>query len=136
MTELRSHCPTNYALEHFGDRWTLLVIREMLFFGRTYYRDFLNAQEGISTNILATRLRQMEAGGLIERRAASDARRVRYVLTDKGIDLARIMVEINRWSAKHDPDTDVPAGHAALIERDFEGLVESYRARALAVRGA
>lgn len=136
MTQRRSNCPTNFALEHFGDRWTLLVIREMLFFGRSYYGDFLSAEEGISTNILATRLKQMETDGLIERRQATDARRVRYVLTEKSIDLARIMVEINRWSAKHDPDTGVPADYATRIEQDFEGLIAQYRAAAFEMRNA
>ena len=136
MADFRSHCPTNYALEHFGDRWTLLVIREMLFFGRIYYQDFLSAEEGISTNILATRLKQMQTDGLIERRPAKDARRVRYVLTEKGIDLARIMIEINRWSAKHDPETEVTRDYVTLIEQDFDGLVQGYRNRAMAARDA
>ena len=80
----RSDCPTNYALEHFGDRWTLLIIREMLYFGKTHYGDFLSGEEGIATNTLATRLKKMEDDGLISAGQDRDARRVRYTLTDKG----------------------------------------------------
>lgn len=126
----RSHCPTNYALEHFGDRWTLLVVRDLLFHGKEFYQDFLTAEESISTNILATRLKKMEADGLIEKRQAADGRRNRYVLSEKGINLARIMVEINRWSAKHDPETEVPDAYSANIERDFEALVARHRNQA------
>ena len=128
----RSDCPTNFGLEHFGDRWTLLIVREMLFFGKVHYGDFLSAEEGISTNILAARLKKMEADGLIRSTQDTDARRVHYSLTDKGIDLVRIMVEINRWSAKYDPDTGVTTDHAARIEDDFENLVSEYRAIARA----
>jgi len=131
----RSDCPTNYGLEHFGDRWTLLIIREMLYFGKTHYGDFLSAEEGISTNILATRLKKMESDGLITQGLDSDARRVRYTLTDKGIDLVRIMLEINRWSAKYDPDTGAGPVHAARLEREFDTVVAEYRAFALTARG-
>ena len=130
----RSDCPTNFALEHFGDRWTLLIVREMLFFGKTHYGDFLSAEEGISTNILASRLKKMETDGLIRASKASDARRVHYSLTDMGVDLVRIMVEINRWSAKYDPATGVPTDHVAHIERDFETVVAEYRAVARAAQ--
>ena len=133
-TQRRSDCPTNYALEHFGDRWTLLVVRDMLFFGKTHYGDFLSGDEGISTNILATRLKKMESDGLITTGKDKDARRVRYYLTEKGIDLVRIMVEINRWSAKYDPDTGVPKDYVAMIEDNFDGLVEAYRKTAWAGR--
>lgn len=130
----RSDCPTNYGLEHFGDRWTLLIVREMLYFGKTHYGDFLLGEEGISTNILATRLKKMQADGLITSGHDADARRVRYALTDKGIDLVRIMVEINRWSGKYDPDTGMPAAYAARIEREFDTVVAEYRATAQAAR--
>ena len=123
----RSDCPTNYALEHFGDRWTLLVIRDMLFFGKSHYGDFLASEEGISTNILADRLRKMEVDGLISANPDGDGRRRHYGLTEKGIDLARIMVEINRWSAEYDPDTAVSSGYKRRIKFDFDGLVEEYR---------
>ncbi|MEP3297696.1 MAG: helix-turn-helix domain-containing protein [Pseudoruegeria sp.] len=132
----RSDCPTNYAVEHFGDRWTLLLIRDLLFHGKSYYQEFLSDEEGISTNILAARLKKMEADGLILRQKARDGRRIRYVLTDKGIDLARIMVEINRWSAKYDPDTGVPADHSQKIKDDFEGLITDYQRNAVARRAA
>ncbi|KCV83607.1 HxlR family transcriptional regulator [Actibacterium atlanticum] len=129
----RSHCPTNYALEHFGDRWTLLIIRDLLFLEKQYFREFLSGEEAISTNILSDRLKKMEKDGLIAHRSdPADARRQVYLLTDKGIDLARIMVEINRWSAKHDPFTDVPPDYARRVEEDFESVIAQAVARARA----
>ena len=130
----RSHCPTNFFVEHAGDRWTLLIIRDLLFKKKRYYQEFLSAAEGISTNILATRLRRMEEDGLIGKGPdPDDARRVQYFLTDKGVDLVRVMVEINRWSAKHDPETEVPAEYSDHMARDYEGLITLHRAQA--VRG-
>ncbi len=122
----RSHCPTNYAVEHFGDRWTLLVIRDLLFHQKRYFQDFLKGEEGISTNILATRLRKMEQDGLIARANDDDGRRVQYSLTTKGADLVRIMVEINRWSAKHDPETDVPPSYSKRMKDDFEAVITDH----------
>ena len=78
----------------------------------------------------------MEADGLIKSGPDGDARRQRYCLTEKGIDLARVMVEINRWSAAYDPDTGVPAAYLERIRTDFEGLVEEYRQAARLTAGS
>ena len=123
---MKSHCPTNYALEHFGDRWTLLIVRDMFFKQYRYFADFLSCEEGISTSVLTERLRAMEKSGLIVAEKDSDGRRQRYVLTQKGWDLGRIMLEINRWSGKHDKNTEAPAAHLQRIESDFETLLNSY----------
>src|SRR5438105_15619123 len=96
----KSDCPVHFALETFGDAWSLLIIRDLMFKGRTSYSDFLRAEEGIATNVLADRLVRLEKDGVIAREAKN-----RYRLTPRGIDLLPIMLEIIGWSAKHDPKT-------------------------------
>ncbi|MBF0292403.1 MAG: helix-turn-helix transcriptional regulator [Nitrospinae bacterium] len=104
----RSACPINVLLETLGDTWSLLIVRDMMFFGRRTYNEFLNAGEKIATNILSNRLHRLETVGIIEkRRDSTDARKYIYRLTDKGIDLAPMLVEIILWSARHEK-TDAP----------------------------
>ena len=104
---LRSHCPVNFGLEHFGDKWSLLVLRDLMFKGKRHYNEFLEGDEGVSTSVLGTRLRQLEERGLIRRGQDHVKRsRIRYSLTEKGIALLPMMVEMILWSADHDPDTE------------------------------
>src|ERR1700691_2940627 len=82
----RSGCPLNASVEMLGDRWSLLIIRDMMLRGFRSYKEFLESYEGIATNILADRLRKLQAYGIIEtERDASDGRKVIYLLTEKGI---------------------------------------------------
>lgn len=98
----RSPCPLNAALEAIGDRWSLLIVRDLLFKNRSRYGDFLNAEEGVSTNILADRLRRLEAHGIIDAHPdPSDARKRVYKLTPKGRELAPALVELIVWGAHH-----------------------------------
>src|SRR5467141_3246711 len=100
----RSDCPVHFALEVFGDAWTLLIIRDLMFKDRTSYTDFLRGGEGIATNVLADRLIRLEEDGIIRRDVVSGrAPSRRYRLTPKGMDLLPIMLEIIGWSAKYDP---------------------------------
>ena len=104
----KSDCPVHFALEVFGDAWTLLIIRDVMFKGRTTYTDFLRAEEGIATNVLADRLAHLEEDGIIEKDARPSGRGTnRYRLTAKGIDLLPVMLDIIGWSAKYDPKTAV-----------------------------
>src|SRR2546425_38589 len=92
MAERRSACPLNATLEVLGDRWSLLIVRDLIFKGRTTYKDFLAGGEGIATNVLADRLRRLGAEGVIEKgRDAADARRLVYRLTAKGLALAPVL---------------------------------------------
>src|SRR2546422_3558277 len=85
VAERRSDCPLNATLEVLGDRWSLLIVRDLMFKGRTTYKDFLAGGEGIATNVLANRLQRLEAEGVIGKgRDAADARRLVYRLTTKG----------------------------------------------------
>lgn len=97
----RSNCPVNFGLEAFGDRWSLLIIRDIIFWGKKTYGDFLRSDEQIATNILASRLAGLEAGGiLVKLPHATDRRKDLYQLTARGLDLIPLMVEIISWSGK------------------------------------
>lgn len=98
----RSSCPISIALEAVGDLWSLLVIRDLMFKGRKTYKEFLEAEEGVASNILADRLQRLGSLGIVVKAAdPSDARRQIYRLTEKGIDLAPTLLEMILWSARH-----------------------------------
>ena len=101
--DLRSHCPVNYGVEIFGDRWSLLIIRDIVFIGKKTYGEFLKSEEGIATNILASRLAFLEEQGILSRAPSpTDRRKDFYTLTEKGLDLIPILLNIILWSAQHD----------------------------------
>lgn len=109
------------SLEMFGDRWSLLIIRDMMVRGFRAFKEFLESGEGIATNILADRLRKLEASGVITAETEkSDGRRVNYCLTEKGIDLAPVLLELLIWGAKHE-ETGAPC---ALIDKMAENREE------------
>ncbi len=99
---MRSDCPLNFGLEIFGDKWTLLIIRDLMFFGKRYYNEFLASAEGISTNILANRLTMLEQENFIKKnKDERHKQKLIYSLTEKGIDLLPIILEIGLWSDKY-----------------------------------
>ena len=109
-------CPLRFGLGVFGDRWSLLIVRDMMFRGHTRFQDFLDADEAISTNVLSDRLRRLEAQDIVHReRDPANGRQVLYSLTDKGRDLLPVMLAIVGWSEKHDPRTRVPPDLAARV---------------------
>ena len=113
----RSRCPIEHVLGIVGDRWTLLVVRDLLIGGKRRFAEFRAAGEGIATNILSDRLKRLEAQALVTRRTDPDNRRqVLYEPTSKAVDLAPMLLEMVRWSAKHDPDTVVPEALLRRIE--------------------
>jgi DNA-binding HxlR family transcriptional regulator len=96
-------CPIAFGLDTFGDRWSLLIIREIMLRGKRTYSEFLEADEGIATNILIARLKHLEAEGIVSKSRDPDNRRAFiYELTQKGRDLAPILIEIIIWSGLHD----------------------------------
>lgn len=108
-TDWRSNCPINFALETLGDKWTLLIIRDLMFKGKTSFGEFLQSEEKISTNILSARLLKLEEHGLVEKSVALDKRsKIIYTLTSKGKGLLPVMLEITAWSATHDSATNTP----------------------------
>jgi DNA-binding HxlR family transcriptional regulator len=99
----RSECPLNASVEMLGDRWSLLIIRDMMLRGAHTYKEFLECYEGIATNILADRLRKLQAYGIIVAEPnPKDARKVTYLLTAKGIGLAPVLTEMVLWAAAHE----------------------------------
>ncbi len=110
----RSDCPLSCSLDVFGDKWSLLIIRDLIFTSKCTYNDFLKSEEGIATNILASRLKGLEENGIIEKSAHPDSKaKLLYKLTQKGIDLLPIMMEIYIWSDKY---FDLAAETKAKIE--------------------
>jgi DNA-binding HxlR family transcriptional regulator len=105
----RSPCPIACTLDLLGDRWTLLVIRDMMFLGKQRYEEFLASPEGISTNILADRLKLLEESGLVEKQPYSNhSRRMNYYLTEKGQSLRPVLKTIIVWGLKQIPETETP----------------------------
>ena len=106
-TERRSPCPVACTLDVLGDRWTLLLIRD-LFLGRTRFKDFEASPEGIPTNILSERLERLQAAGIIEQVPVDEgAKRFGYRLTAKGKALAPVLVAIRDWGLKWEKGTRV-----------------------------
>jgi DNA-binding HxlR family transcriptional regulator len=125
----RSGCPVSIALDLIGDRWSLLVIRDLMVRGFRTFREFQQSGEGIATNILTDRLHRLEAEGIIcAETDESDARRVNYRLTEKGIELAPVLLELLVWSARHE-ETSAPGGLISHIERDRAGFLAEVRRR-------
>ena len=122
----KSDCPVHFALEVFVDAWALLIVRDLMFKGRTTYSDFLRAEEGIATNILADRLVRLEEDGIIKKeRGPGSGTGHRYRLTGKGMDLLPVLLEVIAWSARYDPNTAADRGFVARIHSDREGLMRS-----------
>lgn len=125
-TKKRSLCPINFALEEFGDIWSLLIVRDILFLGKTTYGEFLSSREKISTNILANRLSQLVEKGILTKTAdRSDKRRDRYQLTQKGSDLYPVMLQMILWSARYDPNTPIASSYASLMKKGDEDVVKA-----------
>jgi DNA-binding HxlR family transcriptional regulator len=124
----RSECPLNASVEMLGDRWSLLIIRDMMLRGFRSYKEFMECYEGIATNILADRLKKLVAYGIITAEPnPSDGRKLIYSLTAKGIDLAPVLTEMVLWVAAHE-DT----GNQALVRlmrEDKEKVIAGVRER-------
>lgn len=126
----RSACPISYALDCFGDKWTLLVIRDLMFTDKRRYGEFLKSDEAVATNILADRLAKLKNAGII-RQSVNPKSRVKnvYTLTEKGLDLVPVMLELVAWGAKHDPQTGAPKAFIRRLKEDRAGVIEEIRKR-------
>ena len=116
-------CPIRYGMGMFGDKWTLLIIRDILFMGKRYYNEFLNSDENISTNILADRLACLEENGIINKKP-DEANRSKYIytLTKKGKELTPVMLAIVDWAEKYDEKTRVPEDFAEKLRQNPKKL--------------
>ena len=125
----RSGCPVSVSLEIFGDRWSLLIIRDLMVRGYQTFKEFQQAGEGIATNILSDRLKTLEANRIIEYATVrSDGRRVHYRLTQKGIDLAPLMLELLIWGGTHEK-TGAPCQFIEQLEQNRAGILAETRRR-------
>ena len=127
-TKYLSGCPISFALDLIGDKWSLLVLRDIMLWDKKHYAEFAASDEGISTNILAARLRQLESDGLISRLQDEDNRR-RYIYqpTEKALDLLPMIMEMVLWSATHDPVTSAPPHIIEKIKNDRDGYIVAVR---------
>ena len=129
MNKKRSECPLSCSLDIFGDKWSLLIIRDLMFENKCTYNDFLKSQEGIATNILASRLKELEENGIIEKSAHPDSKAKNlYRLTSKGIDLLPILIEVYIWSDKYftiPADVKVVIQEAKKDKEKFENQIRS-----------
>jgi DNA-binding HxlR family transcriptional regulator len=124
----RSGCPLNASVEILGDRWSLLIIRDMMLRGFRSYKEFLESYERIATNILADRLRKLVAHGIITtERDPSDGRKLIYLLTLKGMDLAPVLTEMVLWAAGHEDNGNQSL--VRLIQKDKEQFLAAVRQR-------
>ena len=125
MRNPRSHCPVSLALEAIGDRWSLLILRDLIMRGKRHYQDFLNSEERIATNILADRLGRLERQGLISKsQDPEDKRQFRYSPTQKGLDLLPVIVEMARWSKKYNPHLDPASPLLRRLDADNEDFMK------------
>jgi len=133
---IRSHCAVNYGVEIFGDRWSLLIIRDIVFSGKKTYGEFLKSEEGIATNVLASRLAFLEAQGILAKTPSPDDRRKDfYTLTEKGLDLIPIVLTIVLWSAKHDSKSYVRHSKELLARVTQSPMQVSEEVKALVRHG-
>jgi DNA-binding HxlR family transcriptional regulator len=117
------------SLELLGDRWSLLVVRDLMVRGLRTFKEFQESGEGIATNVLANRLQKLEAAGIIAAEAdATDGRRVNYRLTEKGIDLAPVLLELLIWGARHE-ETGAPCAAIAEMEKNRATVLAEARRR-------
>lgn len=105
MKKIRSNCPISCSLEIFGDKWSLLVIRDIMLRGKMSYSEFLDSEEKIATNILANRLSMLEDKSILSKRVSPDNKsKYIYSLTEKGADVLPIIIEMMDWGAKYNPN--------------------------------
>ena len=124
--DCRSHCPINFVLETFGDKWSLLIVRDLMFKGKKSFGEFSESSEKISTNILAERLKRLEAHGIIEKSVdPANRSKLNYALTQKGNDLLPIMLEITAWSSKYDALTNAPPTFLNAFQANREAVIEA-----------
>ena len=117
LDDKRSGCPINLSLEVFGDKWSLLILRDMIFGGKRHFRELLRSQEGISSNILADRLKMLvELGMLTKSDDPTHKQKAIYSLTEQGIELLPVLAQMSVWGRKYLPVTEELSIRAQLLE--------------------
>ena len=130
----RSACAISMALESIGDKWSLLILRDLMFTEKRTYGELQASDEKIATNILAARLLSLEANGLIRKTAdPNNGRRSLYFLTEKGIDLLPVIVELRQWSEKHNEDTSACPDALQLTDKNRKEVLTAYKKKLTAL---
>ncbi len=125
-TKKRSDCPISNSLDIWGDKWSLLIIRDLMFAKECTYGDFLKAGERIATNILASRLQSLEENKIIEKLDHPDSKaKVLYRLTKKGVDLMPVLIEIHLWAEKYFPIPDDRKAMLKEVKKDKAGFIKA-----------
>lgn len=120
----RSDCPISSSLDVWGDKWSLLIVRDLMFSKQCTYGDFLKSDEKIATNILASRLLMLEQNGIITKQGHPDSKaKVLYKLTEKGIDLMPLLIEINLWAEKYSVIPESQAMILKEVKKDKAGFI-------------
>ena len=121
----RSDCPISNVLDIVGDKWSLLVLRDLMFFGKHSFSELQGSEEKVATNILSSRLENLEKEGLVQKQVdPSDKRKKVYSLTPKGKDMLPILLEMMIWSSKYAPETNVPKDFLDRAINDRERLIK------------
>jgi len=130
MTEIRSGCPINLSLEVVGDRWSLILIRDIMFGNRRHFRELLaRSDERIASNILADRLKRLVAHGILSKRDdPTHKQKAVYSLTEKGIELLPLLVQMGAWGRRYLPTTPELAIRQELMEQGGPALLEDFMA--------
>lgn len=122
----RSNCPVSSAVEIFGDKWSLLIVRDIIFFGKKTFGEFFRSDEKIATNILSNRLQSLESAGILSKCAhPDDKRKDVYALTEKGRELIPVVLEIFNWGLAHNPSPSAQNGSAE--QRVVEKFVKQFQ---------
>lgn len=132
--EFRSDCPINFGLEIFGDKWSLLIVRDIIFADKTTYNDFLESNEKIATNILSNRLKSLEEAGIIKKHhdpTRKTKTKIVYGLTKRGAELIPILIEIMLWSGKQRELDEDARIIVAKAEQDKQALIEELYQRVI-----
>jgi DNA-binding HxlR family transcriptional regulator len=125
----RSGCPLNAALEMLGDRWSLLIVRDLMLAGKRTFKSFLESSECIATNVLADRIARLEELGILARTPdPKDRRRDLFRLTAKGMDLGPVLIELVLWAARHEKTGAPPDLLEEMTQRRKSFLSKLHRA--------
>ena len=127
--EFRSDCPISSSLEIIGDKWSLLVLRDLIFYGKTSFKDFSRSKEKIATNILSDRLSRLESHGMVRKERSEENKRVyRYSVTPKGFDLIGVLLDMIVWGVQYmDHIEPESIAFAEEIRKNRQGVIDKMR---------
>jgi len=125
----RSDCPISSALDIVGDKWSLLIVRDIMMNGKNTYNEFLKSAEKIATNVLADRLVMLETTGIITKEEHPDSKaKIYYKLTEKGIDLLPVLIELILWSDEHLPVSEASIAYGKALKKDKAAITRQMMA--------